>query len=803
MTSSGIKTFFRAVLLGILGLTQGVVVFAGTVRGLVLDPSGAVVPQAAVTLENHVIGYVAHTTTDVEGKFIFFNVPENPYQCSVRRRGFIEARQEVHLHSALPVDLTFELKLAGAEASVQVTAEASIVEEHTTGTAFGIDRSTIMRFPTAVVSRGMENILLSSPGFIADENGRFHFRGSHGQITYVVDGMPISDQLHVTFSNSLDPRNVESMEVVTGNIPAEYGQKSSAVVNLTTRSGLGTGHAARGNVMLGGGSFRTGEVGAQVSGGNDRFGYFLSAAGSASARFLDPVNFQNLHNHGNTQRFFARFDFSPDRMRNFFHLNVNAGRTDHDIVNLPSQEQAGQDQRVLLRDLTLSISWLRLLGPWGALAFQPYFRTSGSQLFSSLGDTPVTAQQDRHLATVGARLDFNADRHGHRFKTGVHFLGIPIREAFVFGITSPNFNDPTGQEFNPQLIPYDLTRGGALFLFRDRGYGRLYSGYLQDSFTWRGLTLSAGLRNDHYRLLVRENTWQPRLGVAYLLRRTHTVLRASYDRLFLTPANENILLSASPQAASLVEPEVRATLGSSFLLVPSESQDSYELGIQQGFSHYLRLDAAYYTKDSRNLHDNDQFLNTGILFPVAISTGKIRGFDLRADFAEHGGWRGYLSFGTTRAVAIPPFSGGLFLGEEATAVLAEGPFHLDHDQKFSAQWGIEYRLRRRWFTSLSGRYDSGLVTEIEDVDAVARDADLAFGLPFVNLTADPQRVQSRTVWNWMAGVILLHDHRHQTELQAGILNFANARGLYNFLSVFGGTHVIPPRTFTGRLVVNF
>jgi hypothetical protein len=596
---------------------------------------------------------------------------------------------------------------------------------------------------------------------------------------------------------------VESLEVITGNIPAEFGEKSAAVLNITTRSGLGAGRRARGNVMLGGGSFGTGELASEVGGGNERFGYFLSAASSTSGRFLDPVNFENFHNHGNTQRLFARFDFSPNGTKDFFHLNVTSGRTAHQVVNLLSQEMAGQDQRARLGDFSVSLSWLRIIGTHGALTLSPYFRTSLSQLYPSPFDTPVTAQQDRHLTTVGGRVDFALESKGQRLKTGAHILGVPLREAFAFGITSPEFNDPASEEFNPNLAGYDLTRGGMLFRFRDRRYGQVYAAYLQDSLSWRHLTVNAGVRYTRYQLLVREGAWQPRLGLAYLIPRTQTVLRASYDHLFFLPDHENILLSASPRAAGLVAPDVRLALGTAYQDVASERQNSYEVGLQQGFSHYLRLDAAYYTKDSRNIHDSSQFLNTGILFPVAVTSGKIRGFDFRADFPEHHGWSGYLSLGSARAVVTPPFSGGLFLGHEAVDVLAEGPFHIDHDQKLSAQWSVQYRSPKRWYTIVTGRYDSGLVTEIEDVDAVAADPDLAFGLRYVNLNADPLRVKPRTVWNWLIGTEVFPERRYRTEAQFGILNLANERGLYNFLSVFGGTHVIPPRTFTARLTFHF
>ncbi|MBK7294876.1 MAG: TonB-dependent receptor plug domain-containing protein [Holophagaceae bacterium] len=151
----------------------------------------------------------------------------------------------------------------------------------------------------------MESILLATPGFVADENGRFHFRGSHGQMTYVVDGIPVSDQLHATFSNSLDPSQVESLEVITGGISAEYGGKPVVVVNVTTKSGLGTPNGFEGEVSLGAARFRTAEAGFNARGGTASFGWFVSGAANESDRFLDPVNFENLHNHGRTGRVFS------------------------------------------------------------------------------------------------------------------------------------------------------------------------------------------------------------------------------------------------------------------------------------------------------------------------------------------------------------------------------------------------------------------------------------------------------------------------------------------------------------------
>src|SRR5262249_5918535 len=137
-------------------------------------------------------------------------------------------------------------------------------------------------------------------GFAKDENGRFHFQGFHSQSQFVLDGQTISDQTGMTFSNSIDPGIAQSLEVIYGNVPAEYGEKPGSVINLSTKSGLAT--PFHGEVFGGGARSATYETGLSMGGGSQGFGAYGSLTGSWSDRFLDPVNFAGLHDRGDTQR---------------------------------------------------------------------------------------------------------------------------------------------------------------------------------------------------------------------------------------------------------------------------------------------------------------------------------------------------------------------------------------------------------------------------------------------------------------------------------------------------------------------
>src|SRR5207247_1881733 len=202
--------------------------------------------------------------------FQFFNIPFNPYEVHVEAQGFQPAHQNVEVRSAVPLQVDVSLRLASLSESVTVTAEetAAQLEADSSTSHVDIDKSYIDRAPATVASRAMEELITATPGFAKDENGRFHFQGFHSQSQYVVDGQTISDQTGITFSNSIDPGIAQAVEVIYGNVPAEYGEKIGAVINLNTKSGLGAG-PLKGDVLAGTSRFGTYEGGVSTTYGNE------------------------------------------------------------------------------------------------------------------------------------------------------------------------------------------------------------------------------------------------------------------------------------------------------------------------------------------------------------------------------------------------------------------------------------------------------------------------------------------------------------------------------------------------------
>jgi outer membrane cobalamin receptor len=769
-----------------------------TLSGVTQDPNGAPLPGTMVVLENAVTRYTAARTTGTNGEFTFNDVPLQDYQIVASRDGFALENQPVSLRSTVPVRIEVRLRLLGQGEQIDVRASTDLLDVEATGTRTALSLNSTSHLPIPVGTRGLETVLLSFPGFAQNANGAIHPRGAHNQMTFVIDGMPISDQLTGAFASALDPSMAESLELFTGNIPAEFGSKVSGVASVITKSGLGSGRRVFGQTELNAAQFDTVSNSTQMGGQAGRLGWFTSVSVLKTNRFLDQVSLENLHNGGNAERSFARLDYQATP-RDAIHVHAMAGRSSFQLTNLRSQAAAGQRQRQLLRDSAFWVNWTRSLDAASALEVTAAYRTSIAQLFSSPGDTPVTADQARHLSTLTFNTRYSRLWQGHRLRAGADWQRIPLSEDFSFGITSPAFNEPKSPDFRPTLVPYDLSRGGARFYFSSKATGNVYSGFAQDDIKWKRFTLGLGWRYDAYQFLVKGFQLQPRLGIAFHLKETGTVFRASYNRNYQTPPNENLLLSDSAQAAALAPEAVREALGGARIPIRPERQDVFEMGLQQTIFGKLGFNASYYHKRSADQQDNDNFLNTGIIFPVTLSRIRVNGVEGRLVLPPVRGLQGSLSITHAHAISTPPFTGGVFLNTGAVAALTAGPFVIDHDQVLSIQGTLVYQLTSRIFLSSGVRHDSGLVANPSDPAKVAADPDYADLLPYVDLRATTPRTRPRTIFDFGAGYTHTRRDRPLWDIQFQINNLTNQTALFNFQSIFVGTRLVPPRVLGLKL----
>jgi outer membrane cobalamin receptor len=773
------------------------------IGGVVSDVQGGTVPGVDVAVLQGTSGLERTTVTDDQGRFEVANLPLGTYDVRIQLPSFVPVTRRVRLASSVPMHLDVTLEVEHLTDTVTVAPDVPRVDTTSAGTRHAVSVTRIDRMPTAVSSRGLESVLVAFPGFAQNANGAIHPRGAHNQMTYVVDGLPISDQLTGAFANSLDAGVVQTVELLTGNVPAEFGSKISGVAVLNSRSGLGTGRPFVGALTGTVGGFGTRQAGVQLGGERGRVGYFGSVTTLDTDRFLDQVSLDNLHNAGHFVRGFGRVDVRLSS-RDALRLHAMGGRSAFELANLRSQQAAGQDQRQHLADVSTWASYVRTLDAQSTVEATLGYRTTTAALRASPGDTPVTAAQDRRLATLTATTRYTRTLGPHLVRAGIDLQRFPVEEAFTMGLTSPSFNVPGSPGYNAALLPHDLTRGGTPFVFRDARTGTQASAFVQSTLRVGQATVAAGLRYDEYRFLVDGRQWQPRLGVAWQVPGHDIVLRASYNRNYQTPPNENLLLSSSEAASRLAPDSVRAALGGTYQPIRPERQDVYEMGMQVALGWLGTLDTSVYRKNSRDQQDNNNFFDTGIIFPTTLRRIRVTGAEARLSLPTRGGLTGTLSATTGRAISSPPFTGGLFLGQDAVDLLSSGPFAIDHDQRLSLHATTSYDPTGPWWMGASVRYDSGLVSNPSDPLEVAADPDFADLLPYVNLDAAVPRVRPRTIVDLATGLDLRSARGVRTwSAQVQMTNVTNRTALYNFQSVFVGTRLVQPRTLAVRVTRHF
>jgi Carboxypeptidase regulatory-like domain len=810
---------------------------AGTIEGIVTDPSGAVVSGGIATIENRVTGYKRTTSTDASGTFRLDNIPPNNYILTVSATGFAPTQQSLDVRSSVPQNLKISLTVAGASASVEVSSGADILETIPT-THTDVDQSLIRRMPIRTPGSGLSDVVtLAAPGVAADSGGMVHPLGDHAQVSISLDSQPINDQQSKAFSTQLPVNAIQSLEVITGAPPAEYGDKTSLVINAVTKSGLGSSKPA-GSISAMYGTFGTTQEEATLGFGSKKAGNFTAFDFERSRRFLDPPEFEVLHNTGKSTTIFNRLDYNPTSA-DALHLNFYFARNFFQTANTFDQQALGQDQRQLVHSINIAPGYAHTFGQSLLLTVNPFYRLDMVKYFPSadqFSDETQTISQQRRLNNLGIRADV-AYNHGiHNAKFGVQVTHTFLTESFQFGITDPGFNDPASPTFLPGLAPFDLTRGGHLFAFHGHTDVKQEALYAQDLITIHNLSLNLGLRFDNYNGISHGNLLQPRLGVAYHVKPTNTVLRFAYTRTFETPYNENLVLSSATGAGGLAD----GILGSatSQPLQPGR-RNQFNAGIQQAIGRYLMVDADYFWKYTHNAYDFNVILNTPVAFPIAWDRSKLDGVSMRVNLTNYKGLSAFFVAGHTRARYFPPESGGLFFNSDLPA----GVFRIDHDQAFQQTTQVQYQFnhfkRLLPYAAFTWRYDSGLVAgsvpDFATALTLTPDQQAQIGLfcggvfatPTQGLTGctdpnrgairvripadgtanddqNPPRIAPRHLFDASAGTDnLFRTETAKVTLRLTGINLANKKALYNFLSTFSGTHFVTPRAFQAQLGLTF
>jgi hypothetical protein len=902
---------FLAILYFTLGLPFAEAQSGGSstsVTGTVVDPSNAVVPNATVEIHNVVSGFERSIATDGAGKFTFPNVPFNPYHLTVKVKGFASYVQDIDVRSVVPVTLNIGLKVTASSETVTVEAEGGDLIENDPTFHTDVDRGLFEKLPLESQSSSLSSLVtLASPGIAADSNGLFHGMGDHAENSFSLDDQPITDQQSKVFSNQIPLDAVQSMEVISGAPPAEYGEKTSVVINVTTRSGqaMTTPHGA---ITASYGTFGTSNVGFNVGYGGQKWGNFISANGLNSGRFLDPPEFAVIHDKGNEENLFDRVDLQVSHADSV-HVNLGFTRSwfqnPNSFDNLNVTDQFGNplgstDQRSQIKTFNVAPSWTRLISSTTVFTLGAFVRRDqynyypSNNPFADFG--PIqgeTVTQDRTLTNTGLRSDLSYVKGMHNVKAGVTYQQTFLNENTSFGVVDPllnapcldssgvpvsGFTDPAqcaGAGLQPNIAAnpnatspfqadlgcFDLTRPApaagdgcarsisTLFPFRGHTDVKLLSLFLQDAITKGNWSLNLGLRGDFYNGLSTHREAEPRVGIAYNVKKTNTVLRASYARLLETPFNENLVLSSIGCNSDILASLLACAAPGVVTPLSPGWRNEFHMGLQQAFGRYLVFSGEYIWKYTHNGYDFGIFGATPIFFPVEWHNSKIPGVAGRVSVPDVHGFSALFIFSSVAARFFTPQIGG---AGAVPSVAGGNAFRIDHDEKFNQTTHLQYQPWRNgpWL-GVNWRYDSGLVAGAVPFASSGNPTDPNFNVDLSGLTTDqefqagltcnglhatptvrlpdscpgnqyastlvriptpgkqsadgnPARIAPRNLFDLALGDDnLFHGDRYKWSLRLTAINVTNKKTLYNFLSTFSGTHYVTPRALTAQVGFNF
>ena len=749
----------------------------GELRFSVVDPSGAGL-QAKVVLDSQASHFHRSLQTDTNGHLAFALVPFGIYDVTVERSGFAAFHTTVDVHSMIPEERFVHLGVAGVTSEIKVTDQNPIVDPQAASTANQIGSEQIGERLSSLPGRSIQDLVVSQPGWLYEGNAVLHPRGSEYETQFVVDGIPLTDNRSPSFGPEIEADDLESMSIYTAGFPAEYGRKMGGVIELNTRRQTDPG--LHGEFVASGGSYDTAGGYGRLQETRKKDSLSVSASGSRSDHYLNPVVPENYTNTGTTGDFAAGYERdldSEDRLT----VEIRHELSHYLIPNELIQQQAGQIQNGGNAETLGTARFQRIASPDSLVVFSGMLRETAKDLDSNTNPTPIAAFLHNRFIEGYFKGTYSLHRGPNEWKAGIESDAAFLHESFRYTITDRSQFDPgTLQSLNFADARPDLEQ----------------SAFVEDLVRLHDWTARLGARWDHYQLLLNRQALSPRIAIGRAFQEHDLVLHAAYDRVFQTPSFDNILLSSSSQISSV---------NTNFLHLPVEpsSGDDFELGATKGFANRLRVDATLYRRMARNAADDDQLLNTGVSYPIAFDKSVVYGAEGKVQVAAAGPVTGFVSYSYMVAMEWFPVTGGLFLGSDAQGAASElsGHFPATQDQRntLATRWEANVSERMRLAAGLN--YGSGLPFDYGGT----RDEALAQYGPAVvrRLNFDRGRILAQLA---VSASLSADIFRHDRVLSTIHVDGENLNGRLNVLDfggLFSGNAIAPGRSVMLRWETRF
>jgi outer membrane receptor protein involved in Fe transport len=619
------------------------------------------------------------------------------------------AGTDVPADSSTDNDQPTTKNLSAIDVSAKLDQARNALSPDTGSSQYVIDHKAIAQLPLGAATP-MNQVLLQAPGVVQDSYGGLHVRGDHANLQYRINGVIIPESIG-GFGQSLDARTIENVKLLDGALPAQYGLRTAAVVDITTKSGHDLGNG--GSVGITGGSYGTLNPNASIWGGDDRWSYFLTANYLESDVGIEnpTASKKPIHDHTNQVKSFGDISYLIDNntrlsflfgiSNNRFQIPNNPGQTPQfaylgqgglDTVDFNSAE-LNSNQREKTR-----FGVLALQGKLG----QTDYQVSVGQRYSSVAYTPdqvgelmfngVASNVTRGNRASTLQADFAMPMGGsHTLRYGVYGSferAVSGNDAWVF----PADADGNQTSTTPITI-----------LDNSRLIAKTWSAYVQDEWSindkW---TLNYGLRGDQYTLTRTESQLSPRLGLVWQATASTTV-HAGYSRYFTPPSTE--LIASSNIAKFDGTTNAVSDLGNNTPL--AERSDYFDAGISQNIGSALTVGVDAYYRKVRRLQDEGQFGSALVYSTFNYAQGRVKGLEFTANYAQ-GPLSAYFNASIGKAIGERIITSQYNFAPEDLAYVQNHYIFLDHDQKLTSSGGVSYALDDSTRVGANYLFGSGL-----------------------------------------------------------------------------------------------
>jgi carboxypeptidase family protein/TonB-dependent receptor-like protein len=700
----------------------------GSVRGVVHDQQHRPIPGATVTLTAQHADWTQTTVTDANGEFQFLAVPVGDYTVVVTLEGFERATQTVSVASGTTPILHVPLSVAGLSQAVTVTASPDVAGQAGAVTpTTTIDRDEIRLTPGADRTNGLEAITAFVPGAYVTHD-QLHLRGGH-QASWLVDGVPVPNtNIAGNVGPQLDPKDMDYLEVMRGSYDADYGDRTYGVFNIVPRTGFERDNEAE--LLVSFGSFRQTNDQFNFGGHTQRFAYYASASGNRSNLGLETPAAEVRHDRQWGASGFGTLIFNATPA-NQVRLVSSVRHDDYQIPNDPAAD-ASLDDSERESDAFLNLSWVRTFRSGALLTISPFVHLNGANYDGGAADFPVSTTVHRSSRYAGGQATIAHSSLRNEFHAGIY--GFAEQDRQLFAVT---FADHNGGGFTARETP----SGGQIAVFAEN---KLHAA------SW--LTLTAGVRQTHFRGGVTEDATSPRLGLTLRLPRIEWMVRGFYGRFY-----------QAPPLATASGPLLEFVTANDFGFIPlhGERDRESQIGITIPVHGWI-LDADRVRTRATSFLDHNPVGTSNVFFPLTIDGAAIDGTELTVRSPRV--WRRgeiHLAYSHQHADGLGGISGGLTdFGDET------GRFPLDHDQRNTLSAGFAVTLAKGFFAAANAYYGSGFP------DA-----------------GGPAYLPGHTTFDLMAG----RSFGDRLSAAINVLNAGNRHLLVDNSVTFGGTHFNKPR----------